>query len=618
MAPTPPDDPRAALIRDSWQRCADQGLDPEHAPLLDLAAHQHLRQQLEKNARLISFAQPIIEHLYQQLANTSSMVLLADAAGLVLRTVGDPAFAHRASRVALMPGASWAEGDMGTNAIGTALHETRVVAVCGDEHYLERNRFLTCIATPILAPTGGMLGILDLSTDNRVTLPHAQALLTTTAEMIEHRLLESMGEGHVLVQFSPHQELLGSPLEALAVFDDGGAMLACNRRARALIGFAGESRLPSFEDCFGLEWRGLGRLIQQSRRTGSVVLTGQRQRNFHARFQLRTPAPGRSAGPGTLPQSQVTAFEYLDHGDLRLREAIHRARRIAGRNIPLLIQGETGTGKELFAQAFHRDGRRRDGPFVAVNCAAIPTNLIEAELFGYAPGAYTGARAKGARGKFQEADGGTLFLDEIGDMPLNLQSILLRVLETRCVTPLGSVEDIPIDIALVCASHRSLNQLVSEGLFRTDLLFRLNGLMVSLPALRERTDFDALAIAILQDETGGQGVRMADCALARLRRHPWPGNIRQLKNTLRVALALLEDHETLLTEAHLPDELLEDVSSEPRERPLPTNGDLRTTELRLIRDCLARHKGNVSAAARELGITRTTLYRKMRQYPGEP
>ena len=616
MDKLPPEDPREGLVRSSWQRCVDQGLDPENAPFLELAAYQHLREQLEANARLVTYAQPIIEHLYQQLAESSSMVLLADRSGLILRAVGDPGFTSRAARVALMPGATWSEDSMGTNAIGTALHETRLVAVCGDEHFLQRNRFLTCIATPILAPTGGMLGILDLSTDHRVSLPHAQALITTTAEMIEHRLLEALDTGHVLVRFSPHAELLGSPLEALAVFDEGGAMLACNRRARVLIGFRGEERLPNFAACFGAEWRQLGRLIHQAAQAGAVTLPGTRKSSYFARFQLRPRKEIRGASAPLRPADRESpGFAHLDHGDLRLKEAIHRARRIAGRNIPLLIQGETGTGKELFAQAFHRDSPRRDGPFVAVNCAAIPTNLIEAELFGYAPGAYTGARSKGARGKLVEADGGTLFLDEIGDMPLDLQSVLLRVLETRRVVPLGSVEEIPIDIALVCASHRSLHQMVAAGLFRADLLFRLNGLMVSLPALRERTDFDALAISLLDEEAAGRSVHLSTQALVRLRSHRWPGNIRQLKNALRVALALLEDHEDVLAEEHLPDELLEDVGRADAHGVTSSSRDLRSTELRLIRDCLARHGGNVSAAARELGITRTTLYRKLRQEP---
>src|SRR5574338_335351 len=574
MESTPPDEPREELIQGSWRRCFDLGLDPDHAPFVELAAYQALREQLEANARLVTYAQPIIEHLHQQLVESSSMVLMADRSGLIRRSVGDAGFAGRAARVALMPGATWSEEGMGTNAIGMALHETRMVAVCGEEHFLERNRFLTCIATPILAPTGGMLGILDLSTDRRVTRPHAHALLTTTAEMIEHRLLESMDNGHVLVRFSPHVELLGSPLEALAVFDEGGNMLACNRRARALLGFRSDAPLPSFTESFRVEWRHLGRLMNQASQAGAVILPGRRQPGYFARFQLRPRKEARSPAYPPPPVGDASGFGQLGHGDPRLREAIHRARRIAGRNIPLLIQGETGTGKELFAQAFHRDSPRRQGPFVAVNCAAIPTNLIEAELFGYAPGAYTGARAKGARGKLMEADGGTLFLDEIGDMPLDLQSVLLRVLETRRVAPLGSVEEFPIDIALVCASHRSLHQMVAAGLFRADLLFRINGLMVSLPALRERTDFDALAASLLEEEADGRPVRFSPRALARLRSHRWPGNIRQLKNALRVALALLDDHEGVLTEEHLPEELMEDVGridehglAPPRRRP---------------------------------------------------
>jgi len=338
-----------------------------------------------------------------------------------------------------------------------------------------------------------------------------------------------------------------------------------------------------------------------------------RQPGYFARIQLRPPKETRVLANPPPSLVDASGFGHLDHGDPRLREAIHRARRIAGRNIPLLIQGETGTGKELFAQAFHREGPRRLGAFVAVNCAAIPTNLIEAELFGYAPGAYTGARTKGARGKLLEADGGTLFLDEIGDMPLTLQTVLLRVLETRRVVPLGSVEEIPVDIALVCASHRSLHHMVAAGLFRADLLFRITGLMVSLPALRERTDFDALAASLLEDEAEGRDVQLSPGALARMRGHRWPGNIRQLKNALRVALALLEDGERVLTEEHLPEELMEDVGRADEHAPTSASGDLRSTELRLIRDCLDRHHGNVSAAARELGITRTTLYRKLKQ-----
>ncbi|MCB1956204.1 MAG: sigma-54-dependent Fis family transcriptional regulator [Rhodocyclaceae bacterium] len=602
--------PHDPLIRSSWTRCTGYGLAPDNPLGAEPVDRVLLAERLEANARLVTFAQPIIEHLHGQLDHASSMVLLADREGLVLRAVGDGSFVSRAQRVALMPGAHWAEAQMGTNAIGTAVHEMQTVSVIGEQHFLERNRFLTCIATPIHAPSGGMLGILDLSSDVRVSLPHARALLHSTAEMIEHRLLESMSNGHLSLHFSPYQEMLGSPLEAIAVFDEAGRMLACNRNARQMLGLRSIEGMPGFEDCFDAEWR---RLLATPVEGQALELRTRQGRWLMAQVRLRVAPRKRVRSlSATQPAHGGDGFDELEHGDARMRVAVERARKIADRNIPLLIQGETGSGKEWFARAFHLSGPRRDAPWVAVNCASIPATLIEAELFGYAPGAFTGARARGARGKILEAHGGTLFLDEIGDMPLALQAVLLRVLETRAVVPLGASEEVPVDIGLVCASHRPLQQMVADGQFRADLLFRLNGLTVWLPPLRERADFDTLVARVVDDESPGRAVRIAPETLDLLRRQAWPGNLRQMRNVLRVAIAMLSPDEHELRPSHLPEDGIDQNASHVPQ-PLPAGGDLRATERRLVRECLDRHDGNVSAAARELGITRTTLYRKLRQ-----
>ncbi len=613
MSPPKPSAANAPLIDASWQRSTNYGLSPEHPLHLDIASRSLLSERLEANARLMSFAQPVMEYLHRQLTQSSSMVLLADRDGLVLRTVGDGDFVDRAQRVALTPGAHWREAVMGTNAIGTVAHESRTISVCGEQHFLERNRFLTCIATPIHAPTGGMLGILDLSSDTRVTLPHAQALLTSTAEMIEHRLIESLDTGQVIVRFSPHAEMLGTPIEGIALFDEAGRMIGCNRRARALLGLAHPTTLPDFSTCFQRDWRRLPQLVDACA-AGPIVLRTSPPPALSARLQWRNPpppAPRHSAPAPACKAPNQNGFDALDHGDPRMQLAIRRARRIARHNIPLLIQGETGSGKELFARAYHAEGPRSAAPFVAVNCAAIPATLIESELFGYAPGAFTGAKAKGAPGRLQDADGGTLFLDEIGDMPLSLQAVLLRVLETRRVTPLGSSDETPIDIALVCASHRPLHTLVAEGAFRADLLFRLNGLSVTLPALRERADFDRFLDTLLADAADGRPIELAKAVRCQLRAYPWPGNVRQLKNALRVMVALLDDSDTVIELAHLPEDLVTAIADTPPH--VHAAEDLRSCEQRLVRACLQRHAGNISAAARELGITRTTLYRKLRQ-----
>ncbi len=601
-------------IRRSWERCAASGLRTDEALPDTRNQRTSLSDRLEANARLVTYAQPIMEHLHQQIARSSSTILLADDSGVILRSVGDQDFLERAARISLKPGHSWSEAVMGTNAIGTALAEQRPVAVIGAEHYLDRNKFLTCIATPIHAPTGGVLGILDVSSSVCMTQIHAQALLQTTAEIIENRLIETVNDAAVVIRFHHQPEALGSPLEGLAVFDEAGGLLACNRRAERLLGIA-DTQLtrPPFWNIFETRWNAvLDHALQSSVRP--TKLRCHRGREFVAHvlvsnLQRVRPAGAKEARPTPRPRAPHT-LDDLDLGDKAVTHAVRRARRILGLDIPLLVQGETGTGKEVFAQAFHHSGPRRDGPFVAINCAAIPATLIEAELFGYTAGAYTGARGDGARGKLREANGGTLFLDEIGDMPLKLQAVLLRVLETRRVTPLGGGPEEEIDLSLVCASHRSLKTLCENGDFRPDLYFRLSAMSLSLPALRERSDVESMARRILQEESPNRPVRLSASTLDLIRRHPWPGNIRQLKNALRLATAMLGPDEDTLTPDHLPQDLLDDPDT---PAPLPPSQSLRAAEIRLVEDTVARHNGNISAAARELGITRTTLYRKLRQ-----
>jgi len=328
------------------------------------------------------------------------------------------------------------------------------------------------------------------------------------------------------------------------------------------------------------------------------------------------PLPRRPETKGT----PSLTLDTLNTGDARLQAAIDRSRRILGRDIPILIQGESGAGKEMFAKGFHNSGPRHDGPFVALNCASIPETLIESELFGYQGGAFTGARKEGAPGKIQQADGGTLFLDEIGDMPLNLQARLLRVLQERCVTPLGSTRAIQVDISLVCATHRRLRDEVARGTFREDLYYRLNGMCVTLPALRERTDIRQLVGKIAASETRNrEPVRFSESAMQAIEQYAWPGNIRQLFNVIRVAIALLDDGETVICESHLPEELFESIPLAPAAStseqwaaaPLDQAGSLEEIGRLAALRTLEAAGGNISAAARQLGISRNTLYRKL-------
>jgi len=318
---------------------------------------------------------------------------------------------------------------------------------------------------------------------------------------------------------------------------------------------------------------------------------------------------GRTSAP-----APADALAALDSGDRRWRDAADKVRRVLDKSIPILIQGESGTGKEYLARAAHQSSRRANGPFVAINCGAIPEHLIEAELFGYAGGAFTGAKRSGSVGRLREAHGGTLFLDEIGDMPLPMQTRLLRVLQERSVTPLGGGAPVAVDFSLLCATHCKLREEAEKGLFRSDLYYRINGLTVQLPALRERSDFHVLVERILQGLDGRRELQLAPALMEQLQQYAWPGNLRQLTSVLHTASALLDADENYIDWQHLPDDIAEALLVTPRPAQHPSSEpvqNLKELSRTAIEQALERSRGNISLAARTLGISRQTLYRKM-------
>lgn len=313
----------------------------------------------------------------------------------------------------------------------------------------------------------------------------------------------------------------------------------------------------------------------------------------------------------------LLSLHYLNTGDPQIAALIDKVNKVLGRAIPILVMGETGTGKDLLAKAIHNDSPRAKGPFVAVNCASIPEALIESELFGYEEGAFTGARKQGGVGKILQANGGSLFLDEIGDMPLSLQARLLRVLQERVVTPLGSTKVIPINIELICATHRDLRKAIVKGEFREDLYYRLNGMVVRLPPLRERTDLEVVVEKILAAESTDVRYSVSPEIMGLFKKYHWPGNFRQLATLLRTAMVMAgAGHE--IRREHLPDDFLDDVeqadAGDARASAghlLERGANLEEVEVSVIQKALAANGGNVSATARALGVSRNTIYRKI-------
>ena len=570
----------------------------------------------ERRATLITQARPVMDYFYSQIKDSGCVMLLSDETGYLLESAGDLDFCTRAAKVALTPGACWAENTRGTNAIGTALIEGKPVVVNGAEHYLRHNSFLACAAAPLTEPGGKLLGVIDISCDSRRYHPHTFGLVRAAAQMIENRIFEISFVNHTKLRFHVASECLGSMMEGAIALDEEGTILGANRTGFAMLGLRPDDiGTQDFSRYFGLSLRDLIDLDRRSMGRPLVLHPRRGETIYVSVEQMRAPLIRRS--PASVSDTpKIDALAALDTGDERVAKAISQLRRVLGRKVPILLQGETGAGKDYFARAIHEAGPRGNGPFVAVNCAALPETLIEAELFGHAPGAFTGARREGSPGRIREAHGGTLFLDEIGDMPLCMQTRLLRVLEEGMVTPIGG-KPVVADFLLISATHADFSVRIAEKSFREDLYYRLNGLAVSLPPLRERTDLPALITHILAREAQGReaGPPKLSPELAQaFARYRWPGNLRQLSGMLRTACLMLDDDETELKLHHLSEEAMLDITATPSTpAPLaePLGGTLREQSDAMIAGAVAEAGGNIAAAARALGISRNTLYRRL-------
>jgi transcriptional regulator of acetoin/glycerol metabolism len=630
-----------AQVARSWRRSLAAGLlpsgytgDTEHASSVDL------KRAMASQHELLQHSRPVMEVLYEQVRGSESMVVLADARGTLMHTLGRTDFLQRAHQVALSCGASWHEQHRGTNAIGTALAESCSIEIHGAEHFLERNDFLNCTAAPILSAKGDLCGVLDISCDQRAGHPQTFGLVSMAARLIENRLISATYQRHMRLHLHRQPAGIGTVAEGIVVLSDDGWVLGSNSAGLAMLGVSktslGAVKLSALIDqpldqVLSQHKRRPGVPSQVHRHDGELLYVVVQQDTRTVTYQR---LPGDAAVPAArnLPTASPEvkhsnglseAFGLMDTGDERWRRAAEKALRVVDKPIPLLIQGESGVGKELFARAVHASGPRHQKPFVAINCAAVPENLIEAELFGYSAGAFTGAKREGSTGRLREAHGGTLFLDEIGDMPLGLQARLLRVLQERQVSPLGGGPVVSVDFALICATHCKLREAVAQGRFRSDLFYRINGLTVQLPALRERTDFVTLTGHLLADLNPQRQVHVAPDLLERFGRYAWPGNLRQYANALRTASAMLEAHETCIDWSHLSDDLLEDLSDQESKEHVgramaaersPTAGgsqNLAQLSQAAIRQALVQCGGNMSQAARRLGISRQTLYRKL-------
>ncbi|WP_263219176.1 sigma-54-dependent Fis family transcriptional regulator [Pseudomonas atacamensis] len=598
-----------AIVQTSWQRCRAFGLDHQSAPAFDQLPAAGIAQLLDSHHSLVQTThQEVLPYYENILSNSNCLIMLADNQGQVLTSWGTQRFIEPNLARGFQAGASWMERSSGTNAIGTALACEQAVHIEHDEHFLKANRFMTGSAAPIFDAERKVIAVLDVSSDSYLPPSHTLGMVKMMSQTVENRLILNLFHGqHFQLTFNTGLNNLDSQWAGLLIFDESGQVLSANRRADNLLGVR-LSRV-SVESLFKVS---LLELINQPEGLPFALQTSGRNR-FQCLLKRPKQAPVQARVFGAedkpAPASWIS-LNTLHFGDSRVEKAVRQAERLLEKDIPLLIHGETGVGKEVFVKALHQASSRQKQAFIAVNCAAIPAELVESELFGYEKGAFTGANQKGSIGLIRKADKGTLFLDEIGDMPLPTQARLLRVLQERCVQPVGSSELFPVDLRIISATNRSLREQVQLGRFREDLYYRIGGLTLELPPLRERSDKQALFKRLWeQHREPTQWAGLSPEVLELFAKHPWPGNLRQVSSVMQVALAMAEEQP--VRPEHLPDDFFVDLEMEPVETAAPLGLDLNDVEA-LNRELKAAG-GNISHLARRLGVSRNTLYKRLRQ-----
>ncbi|MFY0544733.1 sigma-54-dependent Fis family transcriptional regulator [Brevibacillus sp. H7] len=546
----------------------------------DLLTDQLVKELVEENHDLLHHVAPVFEKLTPFLRKSGQIALFVDRNGFVLHTRSDPDFEMQAESLQLRVGANWQEQKKGTNAMGVALQEEKAVRIHGDQHFFMQNRFLTCTASPLFATNGELAGVINISARTEQYNPYLSSLVCFIAESIQNRLLIEQAKHEHLITLKELEHTSNQLHTPLLTLDRENRIIRANQAARRMLG----------KDCVGKEWKEKKGFVIESILDGTnkiwcsvAVLTKESKKQ------------------------QLYTFDHIAGSCASIQSVKALAKKAAEKDLSVLLLGETGTGKELFAQSIHSASSRAGYPFIAVNCSAIPENIIESELFGYEGGAFTGAKADGNLGKFEAAHQGTLFLDEIGDMSLRAQAALLRVLQEKVITPVGSVKSKPVDVRIIAATNKNLWEEIKANRFRSDLYYRLKGIQITLPPLRKRGDVIELAEHIVRTLNDSSAMTLSAEAKTKLLSYPWPGNVRELYSVLNQAAFLAEENQ--IGPEHL--QFDREERDHDHQQAVPS---LPVLEKEAIRQSLQMARWNISKAARLLQISRNTLYRKMQEY----
>lgn len=618
-------------ILDSHQRCRAFGVDRNKSYSSKFITGSQLKERLDKNKNLIEIATPFMEHLYDFVKGSDFFSILTDGEGCILKVIGDPTILKEANELKMVPGAFMDEESIGTNAMGTALEVGSPIQVSGDDHYINAYHRWTCSGAPIRDTDGKVIGVLDLTGYSPFVHSHTLGMVVAAVHAIENILMKDKATFKVSIVNKSIETIINSIDEGIFTIGPKGFIKLANTKAQTLLGI-GESnfqgqKIKDYVENWDIVEKAL---IKQKAISEEEIFIKSTKGKIHCTLSgysiigadmpqgfvciVKEIKNARKLANRMYGKQAIYTFDKIIGRDINFIRVIEKAKKISNSPSTVLILGESGTGKEVFAQAIHNASCRKEEAFIAINCGALPRNLIEAELFGYEDGAFTGAKRGGGIGKFELADGGTLFLDEIGELPLDMQVNLLRVLEVGKLYRIGGSKEITVNVRIIAATNKDLKKEVEKGTFRKDLYYRLNVLSLKLPSLKERKGDIPLLIdyflTVKSLRLKKNPINLEEEYLNKFLSYHWPGNIRELENVI----------ESMINSP--------DMAELPFERSTHENGEynnvaynniveidnLEDMEMYTITRVLEKKGYNVTAAAKALGIGRNTLYRKMEKY----
>jgi len=612
-------------IIESWIRCRDLGVSPYLKGSEAVLSGDEFSREKENNRELVEVAYPIMKNIHTFVSGSGFIVALGSKKSVLLDVLGDENILEGVKRGRFMPGVIWSEATGGTNGIGTVLYLGEPLQIFSYEHYCIAAHMFTCSGAPIYDPEDNLIGVINLTGPYKKANPHTLGIAVAAANAIENQLRLSKAYRISEMANNYKSTIINSINEGILVVNAEGKITVSNEIGARFIGLAAEKIVgKSIEEVFDDH----NRMFLDGIRKRKYV-TDQEIPLYSSSGVVRcmtttrpiTGCPGETVvifsgmkRARKIAQKMTGAkahvyFEDLLGQDPAFLRTLEMARTVAGSNSNVLLLGESGTGKDVIAQAIQNASPRREGPFVSINCASIPRDLLSSELFGYEEGAFTGARRGGNPGKFELADGGTIFLDEIGELPPESQVLLLRMLEQKEVIRIGGKEVIPVDIRIIAATNRDLEAACHQGKFRLDLYFRLNVFSIRLPSLRERKgDINLLAMYFAEKVSSNLGKKIHAIeppVIDKFNSYDWPGNVRELQNVIEHAVNLAKGE--VLTLDLLPKIFMDD-------RTIFVGRERGEQEKYLMKRLMEIHKGNITKVAREMDVARSTVYRKLYKY----